>query len=380
MIGDPGDRAHAAFDASGELTIGLEEELMLLDPQTYVLTPRATEVIGLVEGDSRFKLELPASQLEIATQPHPRVGDALAELSTARTDLRAATDALVQLAAAGVHPVSPCIGPLNMGKRYERVAEEYGTLANRQLVFALQVHVAPGGSDRALAIYNGLRSYLPDLAALAANAPFLEGRDTGLASVRPKISELLPRQGVPPSIESWDTFAEALRWGQSGGTVPDASWWWELRPHLSFGTLELRVPDAQTTLAEVAGVAAFAHCLIGWLGERLDAEESLPAHPSWRIAENRWRAARDGVDAEFADLSTGDRVSVRRRLIELIGRFEPIAHHLDCVEELELARRMVAENGAMRQRAAAADIGVGELPRWLAERWLAAWPEESRND
>jgi carboxylate-amine ligase len=380
MIGDPGGRACAAFDASGELTIGLEEELMLLDPQTFALTPKATEVIGLLEGDPRFKLELPAAQLEIATQPHPRVGAALAELSTARTDLAAATDGRVQLAAAGVHPVSPCVGPLNVGTRYERVAEEYGTLANRQLVFALQVHVAPGGSARALAIYNGLRSYLPDLAALAANAPFLEGRDTGLASLRPKISELLPRQGVPPAIESWEAFAEALRWGQSAGTVPEGSWWWELRPHLSFGTLELRVPDAQTTLAEVAGVAAFAHCLIGWLGERFDAGEALAIHPSWRIAENRWRAARDGVEAEFADLSTGERVSARERLIELIGRFEPIAHDLDCVEELELARGMVAENGAMRQRAAAADIGVGTLPRWLAERWLAASAEEPPND
>jgi carboxylate-amine ligase len=371
MLADPDDQALAAFGQGERLTIGLEEELMLLDPQTFALTPRATEVIELLEGDPRFKLELPAAQLEIATRPHPRVGDALAELGTARSDLRTATDGLVLLAAAGVHPVSPCIGPLNVGGRYERVAKEYGTLASRQLVFALQVHVAPGAADRALAIYNGLRSYLPDLAALAANAPFLEGRDTGLASVRPKISELLPRQGIPPAIESWAAFAEGLHWGRSAGTVPEGSWWWELRPHLRFGTLELRVPDAQTTLAETAGVAALAQCLIGRLADRLDAGEALPVHPSWRIAENRWRAARDGVEAEFADLSTGERTSVRRRLTELIGELEPVAHRLDCVEELELARGMAAENGAIRQRAAAADAGVSDLPRWLSARWLA---------
>src|SRR5213075_2861884 len=133
----------------------------------------------------------------------------------------------------------------------------------------LQVHVAPGDAERTLAVYNALRGHLPELAALAANAPFHAGRDTGFASVRPLIGGLLPRQGVPPAIPSWEAFAETLRWGRVAGAVPEPRrWWWELRPHLAFGTLELRVPDAQTTVADAAAVAAFVHALVARLGER----------------------------------------------------------------------------------------------------------------
>ena len=147
-------------------------------------------------------------------------------------------------------------------------------MARRQLVCALQVHVAVGGADRTLAVYNALREHLPELAALAANAPFHAGADTGLASIRPKISEGLPRQGIPPAFASWDELAAELRWGTTAGALPElALWWWELRPHLSHGTLELRVPDAQTTVAEAAAVAAVAHALVVRLAERHDAGE-----------------------------------------------------------------------------------------------------------
>src|SRR5207302_7619401 len=131
---------------------------------------------------------------------------------------------------------------LNRLERYERTIREYGVRAQRQLVCALQVHVSVGDADGALAVYNAARSYLPLLAALAANAPFYEGHDTGLASVRPKLAELLPRQGVPPAIASWEAYAGALSWGAGTGAFPDPGmWWWELRPHPQFGTLEFRV-------------------------------------------------------------------------------------------------------------------------------------------
>jgi len=373
MIAREPDLAHlsAAFESSDELTLGLEEELMLLDAESYALVPKGEEVLGSLGGDPRFKLELPAAQLEIVTGSHRRVSDAIGELLAGRIDLHAAMDGRTRPSAAGVHPVSPLLGALNPGPRYERLAKEFGALARLQLVCALQIHIAVGGPARTLAVHNALRSYLPDLAALAANAPFLEGRDTGLASVRPKICELLPRQGVPPPIESWTAFAAALRWGRDAGTVPkSASWWWELRPHLRFGTLELRVPDAQTTVQEAAGIAAFAHCLVASLAERFDQGESLRVDPSWRIAENRWRAARDGVEAEFADLLTGDRIPASTRLLVLIDGFEPIARRLACVGELDLVRTMVAANGATRQREAGARLGVAALPGWLADRWL----------
>ncbi len=154
-----------------------------------------------------------------------------------------------------MHPFAAPLGELNGGERYDLTADEYGDIARSQLVCALQVHVAVGGADRTLAVYNGLRPWLPLVAALAANAPFHAGRDTGLASIRPKIGEQLPRQGIPPAIGSWEAFAAALAWGAASGAVPEPRrWWWELRPHPAYGTLEVRVPDAQSTVAEAGAV------------------------------------------------------------------------------------------------------------------------------
>ena len=361
----------AAFDAPAPLTVGLEEELMLLDPESGDLTPRARELLARTDGDPRFKLELPAAQIEIVLPPLQSVGAALGELARARRDLAGAATGIASLAAAGAHPFAAAEGELNRGERYDRTAAAHGAFARRQLVFALQVHVAVGSADAALAVYNALRSYLPEIAALAANAPFHEGRDTGLASIRPKIAEALPRQGIPPAVSSWDAYAEALAWGASSATVVEpAVWWWELRPHPGFGTLELRVPDAQATLADAAGVAAFCHALTGWLVERAAAGEQLAVADSWRIAENRWLAARDGVEGELADLETGERRPTQARLESLLDTLGPVAERLGCAAELEEARRLARENGAMRQRAVAAAAGVGALPRWLAERFL----------
>jgi glutamate---cysteine ligase / carboxylate-amine ligase len=345
---------------------------MLLEPVNGDLAPLADEALLRVEGDPRFKRELPASQLEIMTAPASAAADAVDELRAARRRLAQATDGLVRLAAAGVHPRAPTEGELSGDRRYEHVIAEYGRYAHRQLVCALQVHVAPGGSDRALLIYNALRSYLPEIGALAANAPFHEGRATGLASVRPKIAELLPRQGVPPPLASWEEYGAALRWGATTGSLPyPSAWWWELRPHPEFGTLELRVPDAQTTVAEAAGVAAVAQCLVATLADRLDGGERLDVAPSWRIEENRWWAARDGVEGELGDLVNGERVATRKRLRTLLGELAPAAARLGCEAELAEAERLVAENGALRQRAVAEQKGIDGLVSWLAERWLA---------
>jgi carboxylate-amine ligase len=361
----------AAFDAAPAGTVGIEEELMLLDPETFELVPDAAELIDGLGDDPRFKLELPAAQLEIRTEPHHSVGEAIAELRQARSDLAAAAPH-VRLAAAGVHPTAPPEGEVNAGERYEHTVREFGAIARRQLVFALQVHIAPGGADRALAVYNALRSHLPDLAALAANAPFHAGADTGLASVRPKIAEALPRQGVPPPLSSWDEYAGALAWGARAERIPVANaWWWELRPHPRYGTLELRVPDAQTTAAEAAAVASVCHALVAALGDRVDAGEEPATAPSWRIAENRWSACRDGVRGTLADLATGERRSSRELVSELLSELEPVAERLGCAAELASAHELLSENGAIRQRAVAEAAGIEAVPEWLAGRFLA---------
>jgi carboxylate-amine ligase len=226
-------------------------------------------------------------------------------------------------------------------------------------VFGLQVHVAIRGADRALAVYNGMRSYLPELLALSANSPFYAGEDTGLAAVRPKLCELLPRQGVPPALESWDAYAEALRWGARAGGVPDPGvWWWELRPHPGFGTIEVRVPDAQVTVADSAGVIAVVHALATRLAERHEAGEPEPAAPTWRIEENRWQALRHGLDGTLADLDTGEPVPTRDRLHSLLDTLGPAA---------EPARALAESNGAQRQREVHRHGGMRGLAEWLVE-------------
>lgn len=344
---------------------------MLLDPQDFGLVPLAERVLSLLGGDERFKLELPASQIEIVTPALATVSAAAAALRRARADLAARTGGLVRLAAAGVHPTSAGRGELNDLERYERTVREYGARANRQLVCALQVHVSVGDAARALAIYNAARSYLPLLAALAANAPFYEARDTGLASVRPKLAELLPRQGVPPEFASWEAYAEALQWGAASDAYADGrSWWWELRLHPTFGTLEFRVPDGQSTAADAAAVAAVIQSLVAWLGERHDAHERLAVDPSWRIAENRWCACRDGVEGTMADLGAGHRRPTRDWLAELLGALEPFAARFGAAAELRHAGGLGEVNGAIAQRQVAADGGVAAVPRWLASRFL----------
>jgi glutamate---cysteine ligase / carboxylate-amine ligase len=358
----------AVFDTPAPLSVGLEEELMLLEPGTLDLAPRAPEVLEALGGDARFKLELPAAQLEIVTAPHADVPAAARELLQARRALVESLGGGLRVAGAGAHPFAAGLGPLNPGGRYAAIEAEYASVARRQLVFGLHVHVALRGAERALAVHDALRSHLPELAALAANAPFYEGRDSGLASVRSRISGLLPRQGVPPALGSWEAYADALRWS----AFEDArKWWWELRLHPVYGTVEVRVPDTQATVADSAAIGAVVHALVRRLGARHEAGDLPPAADSWRIDQNRWAACRHGLDAPLADLATGARRPARERLAELLDELAPEAAALGCAAELARARELAGENGAVRQRAVARERGLPGLVAALADAFAA---------
>jgi carboxylate-amine ligase len=363
----------AAFSAARPRLVGLEEELMLLDPLTLDLAPCVDRALAALAGDARFKPELVAAQIESVTAPRRSVGAAADDLRAARRDLLAALDGTALVAAAGVHPFATALGELTRGRRSIELAAQYASIARRQLVFGLHVHVTVGGADVAIGVHDALRSYLPELAALAANAPFYEGRDSGLASVRPTIAAMLPRQGIPPVLGDWGRFERALHWGANAGVLPDARrWWWELRLHPTFGTIEVRLADAQTTVAEAAAYAAVVHALVTWLAQRAEAGEPLAIAPTWRIAENSFVAARDGLDAEFADLDTGEREPVRARLHALLDELAPVGARLGCAAQLEHARALVdGPGGAERQRAEARRGGLDGLAAWLAERLLA---------
>ncbi|MDA0170330.1 YbdK family carboxylate-amine ligase [Solirubrobacter taibaiensis] len=350
------DQLRARFDAPDALGYGIEEELFLVDGETLALLPQARKVHDRVADEPRFKLELMASQLEIVTPPCAELETAVAELAQARRDLAAAAAPVGRLVSAGAHPTAPELGALTDDPRYQHTLDDYGERARRQDVSGLHLHISLGGADRTLAVYNALRSHLPEIAALAANAPFHNQRDTGLASIRPVIAVNLRRQGVPPAIPSWEWFANSLAWGAASNTVPDTRrWWFELRLHATYGTLEMRVPDAQASVADVHGVAAFAFGLVEALAARYDAGEPLPVHDSWRIDENRWSAMRDGVGGTLADLDTGERVPTRELLHSRVPDLHP---------ETE---RLIEANGAIRTRQA----GLDGAAAYLVDQFLS---------
>lgn len=357
--------------SDADLTIGLEEEVFLIDRHTLDLAPCALEVLRRLKHDQRFKPELPASQLEILTPPSTTVPEAVRVLADGRRALLEQTGDDTRAIGSGVHPFAAIEGQLNGGERYARIEADYRSVARRQLVCALHVHVAVRGSDRALAVYNALRSHIPEVIALSANAPFQFGRDTGLATARPTIGSMLPRQGVPPAIASWQAFADELSWGRAAGSVPDPkSWWWDLRPNVVHGTVEVRAADSQISTADGAAIAAFVHCLIASLAYRHDAGEVLPTHSSWRIAENRWSACRDGTRGQMADLDTGETEPTRERLQRLVDDLRPVAATLGCSEELDRVGVLCEEGGADRQRQAAESHGVAGMVKWLVGEFV----------
>jgi carboxylate-amine ligase len=350
-----------AFDRPDPLTVGLEEEVILVDPATMLPIPAAADAV-VAAADPRIKQELPACQVEIFTRPHEGVAGALAELASARAALARACGDWARPAAAAVHPLAASADVVST-ERGQAFDETYGEVARRQLVGALQVHVAVGGAEATLPVYNALRGHLPELAALAAAAPFHEGHDTGLASIRPVIAGQLPRQGVPPAITSWASFADDLRWGAMSGSVPEPRrWWWELRPHVQHGTLEVRVPDVQPTVTAARGIASVVHALVCRLVALHHDGCPLPTHPTWRIAENRWSALRDGVHGTLADLRTGEPQPTDRRLHALLDEIEP---HAPC--GLDAARCLIDHNAADDLRA----VGVDGAMRWLTDRFTA---------
>ncbi len=356
---DPADAEavlRAPFDADRPaFTVGVEEELMLLEPGSLDLAPVAEDVLDALGADPRFRRELPAAQLEIVTPVCRHAGEVGTALLQARRELSAVTAGWALLAGAGTHPCAPAEGPTSAGARYDEIATEYQWAARRGLAWGLHVHVAVPGSARALVLHDAVRTHLPELAALAGNAPFHEGRDTGLHSVRPKLAEGFPRQGIPPAFGSWSALADLLSWGRRGGAFPDPSHlWWEVRLHARLGTLEVRVCDQPATAGEAAALAAAVQALCAWLAARHDAGETLPVFRRELIEENRWRALRHGLAGEFLDLRSGEPEPARERVGRLLAALEPEAARLGSGKAFAGIWDLLERTGSDRQRAAAA--------------------------
>jgi carboxylate-amine ligase len=364
----------ARFDAMSSFTVGAEEEILLLDPSSHRPAPVAELVLELFRGDSRFAQEFRSSQIELVSPVCVCVADVTRELAAMRRSLAAAVAPHAIAVAVGVHPAAAEPGPVSPRPRYEAIATSQPWAARQMLTCGLHVHVAVGGADRALAVYNAMRSYLPEIVALGANAPFYDGTDTGLATARPLLNRSLSRFGVPPSFAGWGELSAFLRWAERGATVTDMTHlWWDMRLHATMGTLEVRAADVQTRVEDTAAIVALVQCLAYDLAERYDTGEPLPVHARERIDEALFVATRDGLVGLLPDLVHGDVAPAWERLLTLVERLRPAARDLGCSDELELVQRLVLEGGgAARQRETETDHGISGLVRRLARETAGA--------
>jgi glutamate---cysteine ligase / carboxylate-amine ligase len=346
------------FGRRSPFTIGVEEEFQLLSPESYELVSRFDEVAEAA-GDERVKPELLQSVLEVATTVGRSVDEALEEARTLRRRLRdAAAERGTLIAAAGTHPFSRYEHQEVTGEpRYEGLMEKMQWAAERQVIFGLHVHVGLMSADQAISVANALRTWLPELLALSANSPFWQGRDTGLASARTKVFDTFPRSGLPPAFSSFDEFELLVERGIKTNSFRDYTYiWWDLRPHPRLGTLEVRVCDAQTRVETISAIVALVQSLVATLAERHEREGALPIQPVTLVAENKWRAARYGLDADLIWLERDEERPARTAVRHLVELAEPAAHRLGCARELERVEEVLRRGtGADDQRRVYAD-------------------------
>ncbi|MGH3148818.1 MAG: glutamate--cysteine ligase [Rubrobacter sp.] len=340
-----------SFDATAPYTVGVEEEFQLVDPGSRALRPAVDAVLAAGDGTDLITSELSRSCVEMLSPVFATVADLARELPGLRRKVRElARGGGVEIVAAGTHPFSePTEQPLMDGDHNRRVEEEMGWVARTQAIYGLHVHVAVPDGDTAILAVNALARHVPLLVALSANSPFWRGSDTSLASTRTKVFEMFPRSGLPPAFHRWEDFELYVETLVSSGSVPDYSWcWWDARPHARFGTVELRAPDVQIDASYTAALTALVQCLVVNAGN----EDGAPANPLL-TGENKWRAVRHGMDADFYDFAAGLTVPAREMARTLVENLHPVSQSLRCEAELEGVLEIVDRgSGAWLQRAA----------------------------
>jgi glutamate---cysteine ligase / carboxylate-amine ligase len=356
------------FNSSEGPSLGVEWELELIDCETRELASSASEILGEL-GKGHPDGEHPKAKHELFECTIEIITGICSTVTEARDDLQASLDEVTAQARArdlgvmcsGSHPFSSWYDQtISPNPRYVRLVEEMRWMAERLQIFGVHVHVGVKSPEKVVAIDNALSFYIPHFLALSASSPFWSGHDTGLASSRSKVFEGLPTAGLPEPLTNWTDFErymETLVSAEAIGTVREV--WWDIRPHPDFGTVELRMCDGLPTLSEVTAVAALGQSLVDWLDMMMDRGYTLPTPPTWIVRQNKWRAARHGLEAELIVDEHGKRVHVRDALVELIEELRPAARRLRCDEELERVAS-VLDRGASyaRQRAVVANGGT----------------------
>jgi glutamate---cysteine ligase / carboxylate-amine ligase len=357
------------FRSSERASLGVEWELQLIDRETRELTAGANEILEEIRLDGaeehpKAKHELLQSTIEIITGICTTVEEAKADLAGTLTEVGAAAERRgLGLLCAGTHPFTDWQTQLISPKeRYLQLVERMQWLARRLQIFGVHVHVGVRSPDKVMPIVNALCQYVPHFLALSSSSPFWVGCDTGLASSRTKVFESMPTAGLPYQLAGWDefeTYMETLISTNSIESVREV--WWDIRPHPGFGTVELRICDGLPTLDEIGAVAALSQCLVEQFDTQLDRGYTLPMPLGWVLRENKWRAARYGLDADIVVDEKGTVRPVRQEILDLVEDLTPTAKRLGCAAELLDVERVLAVGASyQRQRAVAAASG-GDL-------------------
>jgi YbdK family carboxylate-amine ligase len=359
-----------AFTSSERASLGVEWELQLVSRETRELTSGATDIlteIGAAHPDGehpKAKHELLESTIEIITGVCTTVDEATSDLAeTLREVTEAAGQRGLGVICAGTHPFTDWkTQDISDAPRYHLLVENMQWLARRLQIFGVHVHVGVRARDKVIPIVNALTSYIPHLLALSASSPYWIGTDTGLASARSKVFEGLPTAGLPYQLGGWDQFEsymETLITTHTIETIREV--WWDIRPHPGFGTVELRIFDGLPTLAEVGMVAAIGQCLVQQFDTQLDRGYTLPSPKGWVVRENKWRAARYGLDAEIIVDATGQTLPARQAIRDLVDELSPVAERLGCHKELNRALEILNIGGSYERQRRTAAKNNGDL-------------------
>ncbi len=326
------------FNPSSSPSLGVEVELQLVDQSTRQLTPLGPEVLRALEGNPHVKPELLQSTIELNTGVCADVKEVQRDLESVLAEVRSVCDDLgCNMISAGTHPFSTWPQQaITQEDRYRELVERVQWPAQRLMIFGLHVHVGMDSAEKSVAVFNALTGCIPQLLALSASSPFWQGNDTGLASVRSKVFETLPTAGLPETLVNWGEFQNFMNTLITAGAIESIrEVWWDIRPHPGFGTVELRVCDGIPTMRELLAVVAFTHCAAVWLAHEYEEGRLKPLDRHWVTSENKWRAARWGLDAQMILDDHGTQMRNDKRIAEMLAKLRPLGKELNCAAELK---------------------------------------------
>tara|TARA_B100000945_G_scaffold308588_1_gene298454 strand:- start:1195 stop:2337 length:1143 start_codon:yes stop_codon:yes gene_type:complete len=336
------------FNSSPKPTIGVEAELYTISNENYNLFPAAPEILSSFKNDKHITEELLECIVEVNTNICNDVSEVRSDLYEKINKVRAKANIMgVSLVSMGTHPFAKWKEQrITQSNRYLNFLERMQWPVRRLIISGLHVHIGVESGEKAIAITNGLLRYIPILIGISANSPFFDGELTGLLSTRTKIFEGLPTTGLPPYLKNYSDFQKFMRILQHANTIESIrEVWWDIRPHPGFGTVEVRVCDAVPTIEEMVLLTALIQCLVVGLSNYYDEGSQLEILQSWIIEENKWRATRNGLNADIIVDENGNIKNLKIVSLDLIEKLLEISIDLNCNNELnELANNIENNN------------------------------------